>query len=156
MRRATPRPRRFPSHVARGHIPPRRDAHRRAIPRCAKPRDPPPAPCSRADARPAAAGPPRSPAATTHTGWRKAVPARPGSRLPRRRLARSKWLPVYPIKWCFTGATLAPRYGGGVQRDVSELLDARFLGFLAIAVLVIITPGPDTVLTIRNTLVGGP
>jgi threonine/homoserine/homoserine lactone efflux protein len=32
---------------------------------------------------------------------------------------------------------------------------AELLGFLGIAVLVIVTPGPDTALTIRNTLLGG-
>jgi threonine/homoserine/homoserine lactone efflux protein len=31
----------------------------------------------------------------------------------------------------------------------------QFLAFLGVAVLVIVTPGQDTVLTIRNTLVGG-
>jgi threonine/homoserine/homoserine lactone efflux protein len=33
-------------------------------------------------------------------------------------------------------------------------LDA-LVGFLAVAALVIVTPGPDTALTVRNTLVGG-
>jgi threonine/homoserine/homoserine lactone efflux protein len=28
-------------------------------------------------------------------------------------------------------------------------------GFVALAIVVIVTPGPDTALTIRNTLVGG-
>jgi threonine/homoserine/homoserine lactone efflux protein len=32
---------------------------------------------------------------------------------------------------------------------------ADFVAFLGIAVLVIVTPGPDTALTIRNTLLGG-
>ncbi len=34
-------------------------------------------------------------------------------------------------------------------------MDAPFLAFLGIAALVIVTPGPDTALTIRNTLGGG-
>lgn len=34
-------------------------------------------------------------------------------------------------------------------------MDASFFTFLAVAVLVIVTPGPDTALTIRNTLLGG-
>ena len=34
-------------------------------------------------------------------------------------------------------------------------MDASFLGFLAVATVVIITPGQDTALTIRNTLLGG-
>ena len=29
------------------------------------------------------------------------------------------------------------------------------VGFVALAIVVIVTPGPDTALTIRNTLVGG-
>jgi threonine/homoserine/homoserine lactone efflux protein len=33
---------------------------------------------------------------------------------------------------------------------------ASFLGFLGLSALVIVTPGPDTALTIRNTLLGGP
>jgi threonine/homoserine/homoserine lactone efflux protein len=33
--------------------------------------------------------------------------------------------------------------------------DATFVGFLAIAAVVIVTPGQDTALTIRNTLLGG-
>ncbi|HEY8824997.1 MAG TPA: hypothetical protein VIP07_08935 [Candidatus Limnocylindria bacterium] len=28
-------------------------------------------------------------------------------------------------------------------------------GFVALAIVIIVTPGPDTALTIRNTLVGG-
>jgi len=32
---------------------------------------------------------------------------------------------------------------------------AELIGFLGVAVLVIVTPGPDTALTIRNTLLGG-
>jgi threonine/homoserine/homoserine lactone efflux protein len=32
---------------------------------------------------------------------------------------------------------------------------SEFLAFLAVAVVVIVTPGPDTALTIRNTLLGG-
>src|SRR5213594_29952 len=31
----------------------------------------------------------------------------------------------------------------------------HFLAFLGVSVLVIVTPGPDTALTIRNTLLGG-
>jgi len=34
-------------------------------------------------------------------------------------------------------------------------MDASFLGFLAVATVVIVTPGQDTALTIRNTLLGG-
>ena len=34
-------------------------------------------------------------------------------------------------------------------------MDASLLAFLGIAALVIVTPGPDTALTIRNTLSGG-
>jgi threonine/homoserine/homoserine lactone efflux protein len=34
-------------------------------------------------------------------------------------------------------------------------MDPRLLAFLGIAALVIVTPGPDTVLTVRNTLGGG-
>jgi hypothetical protein len=34
-------------------------------------------------------------------------------------------------------------------------VDPRLLAFLGIAALVIVTPGPDTVLTVRNTLGGG-
>lgn len=34
-------------------------------------------------------------------------------------------------------------------------VDASFLVFLGISALVIVTPGPDTALTIRNSLVGG-
>ncbi len=34
-------------------------------------------------------------------------------------------------------------------------VDTRLLAFLGIATLVIVTPGPDTVLTVRNTLGGG-
>src|SRR4029079_8249890 len=34
-------------------------------------------------------------------------------------------------------------------------MDASLLAFLGIAALVIVTPGPDTALTIRNTLGGG-
>ncbi len=34
-------------------------------------------------------------------------------------------------------------------------VDLRLLAFLGIAALVIVTPGPDTVLTVRNTLGGG-
>lgn len=32
---------------------------------------------------------------------------------------------------------------------------AEFIAFLGVAVLVIVTPGQDTALTIRNTLLGG-
>ena len=32
---------------------------------------------------------------------------------------------------------------------------SHFAGFLAIALIIIVTPGPDTALTIRNTLFGG-
>ena len=39
---------------------------------------------------------------------------------------------------------------------MTELLDGRYLSFLAIATLIIITPGPDTVITVRNALAGGP
>src|SRR5206468_310831 len=42
---------------------------------------------------------------------------------------------------------LAVRRGGRLMPDVAA--------FLAVAVIVIVTPGPDTALTIRNTLVGG-
>src|SRR5262245_32231436 len=31
----------------------------------------------------------------------------------------------------------------------------HFVGFLLVALLVIVTPGPDTLLTVRNTLLGG-
>ena len=34
-------------------------------------------------------------------------------------------------------------------------MPAGLIGFLGVAVLVIVTPGPDTALTIRNTLLGG-
>ncbi len=34
-------------------------------------------------------------------------------------------------------------------------MPAELIGFLGVAVLVIVTPGPDTALTIRNTLLGG-
>ena len=34
-------------------------------------------------------------------------------------------------------------------------MDVPLLAFLGVAVLVIVTPGPDTALTIRNTLGGG-
>ncbi len=34
-------------------------------------------------------------------------------------------------------------------------MPAELIGFLGVAVLVIVTPGPDTALTIRNTLIGG-
>jgi threonine/homoserine/homoserine lactone efflux protein len=34
-------------------------------------------------------------------------------------------------------------------------VDSSMLAFLGISILVIVTPGPDTVLTIRNTLLGG-
>jgi threonine/homoserine/homoserine lactone efflux protein len=34
-------------------------------------------------------------------------------------------------------------------------VQADLIGFLGVAVLVIVTPGPDTALTIRNTLLGG-
>jgi threonine/homoserine/homoserine lactone efflux protein len=34
-------------------------------------------------------------------------------------------------------------------------MPAELIGFLGLAVLVIVTPGPDTALTIRNTLLGG-
>lgn len=34
-------------------------------------------------------------------------------------------------------------------------VDASFLVFLGISALVIVTPGPDTALTIRHSLVGG-
>jgi threonine/homoserine/homoserine lactone efflux protein len=36
-----------------------------------------------------------------------------------------------------------------------ELVDPRFAAFLAVAALFIVTPGPDTALTIRNALLGG-
>ena len=35
-------------------------------------------------------------------------------------------------------------------------LDVRFTIFIALSALLIVTPGPDTVLTIRNALAGGP
>jgi threonine/homoserine/homoserine lactone efflux protein len=34
-------------------------------------------------------------------------------------------------------------------------MPVELIGFLGVAVLVIVTPGPDTALTIRNTLIGG-
>jgi threonine/homoserine/homoserine lactone efflux protein len=34
-------------------------------------------------------------------------------------------------------------------------MDGSFLAFLSVSILVIVTPGPDTALTIRNTLAGG-
>ena len=34
-------------------------------------------------------------------------------------------------------------------------MDHSFLAFLGISILVIVTPGPDTALTIRNTIMGG-
>ena len=34
-------------------------------------------------------------------------------------------------------------------------VDGLLLTFLGIAILVIVTPGPDTALTIRNALIGG-
>jgi threonine/homoserine/homoserine lactone efflux protein len=34
-------------------------------------------------------------------------------------------------------------------------MSASFLAFLGISILVIVTPGPDTAITIRNTLLGG-
>lgn len=34
-------------------------------------------------------------------------------------------------------------------------MDASFLAFIAISVVVIVTPGPDTALTIRNAIAGG-
>ena len=34
-------------------------------------------------------------------------------------------------------------------------MPGELVGFLGVAVLVIVTPGPDTALTIRNTLLGG-
>jgi threonine/homoserine/homoserine lactone efflux protein len=38
---------------------------------------------------------------------------------------------------------------------MTDLLSGTFLAFLGVSVLVIVTPGPDTALTIRNTLLGG-
>ena len=35
------------------------------------------------------------------------------------------------------------------------MVDTSFLAFLSISILVIVTPGPDTALTIRNTIMGG-
>lgn len=35
------------------------------------------------------------------------------------------------------------------------LLDISILPFLAVAIMVIVTPGPDTALTVRNTMMGG-
>lgn len=34
-------------------------------------------------------------------------------------------------------------------------MDTSFLAFLSISIFVIVTPGPDTALTVRNTIVGG-
>jgi threonine/homoserine/homoserine lactone efflux protein len=34
-------------------------------------------------------------------------------------------------------------------------MDTSFLAFVSISIFVIVTPGPDTALTVRNTLVGG-
>ena len=34
-------------------------------------------------------------------------------------------------------------------------MTSTFLAFLCVSILVIVTPGPDTALTIRNTLIGG-
>lgn len=35
------------------------------------------------------------------------------------------------------------------------MIDARLLAFLGVAVVLIVTPGPDTALTVRNALAGG-
>lgn len=58
-----------------------------------------------------------------------------------------------------------PRLAGAVERAVAvdagpggfhtPLVDPSLVTFLGIAALVIVTPGPDTALTIRNTLGGG-
>jgi len=34
-------------------------------------------------------------------------------------------------------------------------MTSQLWAFLGVAILVIVTPGPDTALTIRNTLIGG-
>jgi len=34
-------------------------------------------------------------------------------------------------------------------------MDTSFLAFVSISIFVIVTPGPDTALTVRNTIVGG-
>jgi threonine/homoserine/homoserine lactone efflux protein len=39
--------------------------------------------------------------------------------------------------------------------DTAPMFDSLFWAFVGLAVLVTITPGADTVLTIRNTLAGG-
>jgi threonine/homoserine/homoserine lactone efflux protein len=45
---------------------------------------------------------------------------------------------------------------GGIRRDLThDLQMADLLPFLAVAAVVIVTPGPDTALTIRNALSGG-
>jgi threonine/homoserine/homoserine lactone efflux protein len=38
---------------------------------------------------------------------------------------------------------------------MSGFLTGTFIAFLGVSILVIVTPGPDTALTIRNTLLGG-
>jgi threonine/homoserine/homoserine lactone efflux protein len=43
--------------------------------------------------------------------------------------------------------------GCATSRQTSRVTDLA--GFFALAIIVIVTPGPDTALTIRNTLVGG-
>ena len=67
----------------------------------------------------------------------------------------------------FTRVTTDPRQMGGlpcirglripVATIVEMIADgmSELIAFIGIAVLVIVTPGPDTALTVRNSLVGG-
>src|SRR6478736_1160651 len=43
----------------------------------------------------------------------------------------------------------------GPVRGQTAAMDAAFLAFLGVSAVVIVTPGQDTALTIRNTLAGG-
>src|SRR6185436_6977128 len=43
----------------------------------------------------------------------------------------------------------------GVPDQVAVVLDARFAAWIAVAIVLIVTPGPDTALIIRNALRGG-
>jgi threonine/homoserine/homoserine lactone efflux protein len=53
------------------------------------------------------------------------------------------------------GARRRVAVDGGRARGEARRVDLGLLAFVGIAALVIVTPGPDTALTIRNTLSGG-
>jgi threonine/homoserine/homoserine lactone efflux protein len=64
-------------------------------------------------------------------------------------------MPMHRISWSHAVPVPPADCGPRVRRGKVRIVTANLGGFLAVASVVIMTPGPDTALTIRNGLLGG-